>query len=110
MLIIIIISTNLNFQIETSNELNADITDDEEEEGRTRSLLLSGGPNCKVIPPIRSFLAEALLAEGRKLIRKMARKQKLIGKVVGKNGTPEKGPESAEGEGKKQAGEIFAVF
>jgi hypothetical protein len=49
-----------------------------------------------------------IMAAGRKEIRKLAKKQKIIGKVVGPNGTPEKGINNAETKEKKQAGEIFA--
>jgi hypothetical protein len=48
-----------------------------------------------------------IMALGMRAIRKLAKIQNLIGKVVGPNGTPEK-INSAEIKKEKQPGEIFA--
>lgn len=70
-----------------------------------RLLTLNGGP--KTIPQVHTFVPDYILSSGRKMIRKCAARQKLIGKVVGKKGTPEKGCAREGAIEKKQAGEVF---
>jgi hypothetical protein len=97
---------NLNgFQSLTTNNIHVDNTEEEEEEGMSLSFVRRAVRT--VIPSVRSFIDEALIAGGRKKIRKVARSQGLIGNVVGKNGTPEKGSASA---GSKEASEFICHF
>jgi hypothetical protein len=51
-------------------------------------------------------MSEGVISSGRKKIRKLAKQQNLIGKVVGPNGTPEK-PCASASASSQPAGEII---